>query len=168
MADSAILPALTGLLGVGLGVGLTQLRWARDRADAHRAPYDEKRREAYDGLWRIVEEAHIAARTESTESSASEVELMAKVNAFAMVNGAYVDDVDRQLAQDYINGVFAFLRDLKAADRPEYRDLIPSTATYPPDFGPDVSRLAEAARRNETMRLQLRLRVRSVMGDDER
>jgi hypothetical protein len=163
VADSVIIPAVTGLLGVGVGAGLTQLRWARDRADARRAPYGAKRRDAYDGLWRIVEQAHAAART---ESSISKMELLASVNTFAMVNGAYLDDADRHLAHSYIEGVLAFLDELKDADRPEYRDLIPSTAAYPPDFGPRLSRLAEAARQNETMRLELRGRVQRVMGND--
>ncbi len=132
--------------------------------DAQRGPYEEKRRDAYDGLWRVIEQAHVFARSEGPKSASAERRFTADVNAFAMVNGVYIDDADRQLAHEYITGVLQFLANLEAADRPEYREMAMSTASYPSDFGPAVQQLAQESQRIEELRVELRSRVRTVLG----
>lgn len=82
-----------------------------------------------------------------------------------MVNGVYIDDADRQLAHEYITGVLRFLANLEAADRPEYREMVTSTASgFPSDFGPAVKELAQESQRIEELRVELRSRVRTVLG----
>jgi hypothetical protein len=166
MGDSALLPAITGLAGAVIGAGLAQFRWVRDRADVRRGPYEEKRREAYDGLWRVVQQAHVAARLDAPQSPATERKLLAEVNTFAMVNGAYLDSEDRRLASEYIAGVLTLLDQLEKADRPEYRDMRLSTAAFPPDFGPNLQELSVAAADAERLRAKLRDKVRNVMSID--
>jgi hypothetical protein len=158
-----VIPAITGLAGAAAGVALAHFRWARDRATAREAPYEERRRDAYDGLWRVVETAHGVARTAPPKSAAAERDLLAEVNSFAMVNGVYIDAVDRQLAHEYISEILRFLANLEAADRPKYREMMASTAAFPRDFGPTVRALAEEGNRVEGLRLELRSRVQAVI-----
>jgi hypothetical protein len=90
---------------------------------------------------------------------------MADINAFAMVNGVYVDDDDRRLAHEYITGVLRFLADFERADRPEYHDMTMSSVMFPDDFGPNLQHLSESAKGNELLRSELRRRIRRVMGE---
>lgn len=165
MSASVFVPALAGLAGIGLGAALAQFRWSRDRSDARRAPYDEKRREAYDGLWRVVEQAHVAARLEGAQSAAREWQLLADVNSFSMLNGVYVDDADRQLAFQYIRATLSLLAEIEKAERPEYREMVANTSAFPTSFGPTMKQLAALAEHNEELRISLRDRVKQVMGD---
>jgi hypothetical protein len=110
---SAVIPALIGLLGtlLVLGIGI------RQRQKEH--PYSEEKRQAYKGLWEKLKEVEMERR--SMEPTLEKYANAARsTNEFILKNQLYLDDEDYQLANDYMR-LLAQMRELIDS----YSDKIP-------------------------------------------
>lgn len=160
----AIAGPVLGLSGTLLGIWYGHRRWHTEREDEHGDFYRKRQREAYAGLWEVVQEAHLSMRT-SLDGLDSDVfsAFLTNVNAFGWRQGVYIEDSDRELAQEYLFLVYEFLRLVASNDAG--RRWIMSTAPRLPGEIPETLRamkLAEAAA--EGVREKLANRIRAVLG----
>jgi hypothetical protein len=163
--SSAWLAASTALLGTGLGLIVGELRARRDNEREEATFYRDRRREAYEQLWRITEQAHVTARIEARVRPEEQIELLGTANSFAMLNAVYIDAADRQLAHNYLQSVLTFLSLLaETAEGRRYRGISLSTTQFPEDFGPTVQHLSEALKLSRQLGSELRSRVRTALG----
>lgn len=98
-----VLGPVLGLLGVGLGVWIGHRQWERDFAKKNAESFESHLRDAYFGLWDVVEDAHLkmgSALDELTPEVFSG--FLADVNNFMIRHGLYIQRDDRLLVLEYL------------------------------------------------------------------
>src|ERR1044071_4279154 len=153
---------LIGLFGVGLGIWFGQKRW-RQEAKGHDAEfYQAKRREAYVGLWEVVQAAHLRMRQSLRSGLGSSVSVfLTDVNAFGWKNGIYIEDEDQKLALEYLFIIYEFLRLVVQHDG--MREWVASTAPLPRHVPSTVETMKLAEDEANSIRDELVRRIKTVL-----
>jgi len=152
-----------GLLGVCLGIWYGQRRWRGDREAHHSDYYQTKRKEAYVGLWEVVQDAHLSMRESLTRTFSEDfAPFLTNVNAFVWKHGIYISDKDRDLAQEYLYTVYEFLR--LVVNNEAAKHWIISSISFPEDTPSTLSSMKIAEDKANAVRDQLTGRIRTVIG----
>ncbi len=131
---------------------------ASDRAKS----YQDKRQEAYEGLWEVVQTAHLRMRQSLTEGfSAGISAFLVDVTSFGWKNGIYIDDADQALAQEYLFMVYEFLR--LVVQHEVAKDWVATTASLPRDVPRTLRAMQVAQDKADELHAQLAGRVRAVL-----
>lgn len=166
----AALGPVLGLLGIVLGVWIGHRQWQRDFAKKNAESFESHLREAYFGLWDVVEDAHLKMRA-ALDGLTPEVfsGFLADVNNFMIKHGLYIQRDDRLLVLEYLFWTNEYLRIL--AQSPRGRALIEISLAAAdwdgPDnreFGTQMGVLSEVQERAQALRNRLRDRIREVVG----
>ena len=92
--------------------------------------YQDKRQKAYEGLWKVVQTAHLRMRQSLNEGfSAGISAFLVDVTSFGWKNGIYIDEADQALAQEYLFMVYEFLR--LVVQHEVAKDWVETTAALP-------------------------------------
>jgi hypothetical protein len=157
-----VLPALLAFLGTIFGLWLGHRRWSSEFQMKKRRAFDARRHEAYDQLWKILENAHIAIRTGRPETSAVQA-LEQEINSFRLRNAILLDASDSELSTRYFNSIVALSKEIAKSGSRKLTKQYQSTGL----FGEaDVAKINDLVKANEdTSRLREELidRIRSVM-----
>jgi hypothetical protein len=124
--------------------------------------YQDKRQEAYEGLWQVVQAAHPRMRRSLNEGfSAGISAFLVDVTSFGWKNGVYIDEADQALAQEYLFMVYEFLR-LVVQDEVA-KDWVEATAALPRELPATLRALQMAQDQADELHTQLAGRVRAVL-----
>ncbi len=163
----AVLAPVLGLTGTALGLWLGERRWKRDSQRKEAEGFQVNLRQAYFGLWDIVEDAHLKMRA-ALEGLTAEVfsGFLADVNNFMIKHGLYITRDDRILVLEYLFWTNEYLRVL--AQSPRGRALVEMSMAYTTredgGLGMQVQVLEELQDRAQELRNLLRSRIREVVG----
>ena len=131
---------------------------ASDRAKS----YKDKRQEAYEGLWEVVQTAHLRMRQSLTEGFSDGISaFLVDVTSFGWKNGIYIDDEDQALAQEYLFMVYEFLR--LVVQHEVAKDWVATTASLPRDVPRTLRAMQVAQDKADELHAQLAGRVRAVL-----
>jgi len=131
---------------------------ASDRAKS----YQDKRQEAYEGLWEVVQTAHLRMRQSLTEGFSDGISaFLVDVTSFGWKNGIYIDEADQALAQEYLFMVYEFLR-LVVQDEVA-KDWVATTANLPRRVPRTLRAMQVAQDKADELHAQLAGRVRAVL-----
>jgi hypothetical protein len=169
----ALAGPVLGLVGVVIGIWYGQRQWKKDRKEQKTDFFISKRRDAYIGLWELIQNAHIAMRISlkgppSPESILSDLfdKTITEVNSFSLRFGIYIDDQDRALAQEFIELVYRFIAvasEVKIPDR-SIQDVIGKTYYMPEEKRLDYPQVKRAEDAVNAISDQLILKIRGVLG----
>jgi len=124
--------------------------------------YQEKRQEAYEGLWEVVQTAHLRMRQSLTEGFSDGISaFLVDVTSFGWKNGIYIDEADQALAHEYLFMVYEFLR--LVVQHEVVKDWIATTASLPPGVPAALLAMQVAQDRADELHAQLAGRVRAVL-----
>ena len=163
-----IVGPVLGLSGVVLGIWYGQRHWRRERDDRHGEFYQTARREAYTGLWEVVQDAHLNMRASLKTGLKGFPVFLTDVNSFIWKHGLYIDDADRELAQEYLYLVYEFLRII--APNEAAKDWAITSVAVITESGPfeqlptKLSAMTIAQNEANHVRDQLAERIRLVLG----
>lgn len=171
----ALAGPVLGLLGVIAGLWYGQRRWRREREDKQRNFYETKRKEAYAGLWEVVQDAHLGMRASLRKSpSLGFPAFLTNVNSFMWKHGVYIESLDRELAQEYLFLVYEFLRLVSQSEGArEWIELSvefpssprgPSDPSYPANMPSTLIAMRLADNEANIVRDRLVERIRLVLG----
>jgi hypothetical protein len=146
--------ALIGLAGTLIVAYIGYRQWRLSREDAKRQDVVKAKRQAYEGLWKLVEKTHVELRTNPHELQHLR-ERIAEVNSYVLENEVYLADGDQELVNRYLEALVEMISwALREAD-PATRILLEKTAEIP--------REATAVLRAFDLRDQLKSRVRKAL-----
>jgi hypothetical protein len=153
---------LLGLLGVVLGIWYGQRHWRRERDERQGDFYRARRQEAYTGLWEVVQDAHLRMRASLTRGLDDFSVFLTDVNSFAWKRGLYVDDIDRELAQEYLFLVYEFLQ--LVAKNEAAKHWVVTSASLPDDTPSTLTAMKVAEDEANVVRDRLAERIRVALG----
>jgi hypothetical protein len=124
--------------------------------------YQDKRREAYEGLWEVVQTAHLRMRRSLTEGFSDGISaFLVEVTSFGWKKGIYIDEADQELAQEYLFMVYEFLR--LVVQHEVAKDWVATTAALPRGVPRTLRAMQVAENKADELRAQLAGRVRAVL-----
>ena len=124
--------------------------------------YQDKRQEAYEGLWQVVQTAHLRMRRSLNEGfSAGISAFLVDVTSFGWKNGIYIDEADQALAQEYLFMVYEFLR--LVVQHEAAKEWVATTAALPRDVPATLRAMQVAQDQADELHAQLAGRVRAVL-----
>jgi hypothetical protein len=154
-------PAL-GFLGVVIGIWYGRKTSREGRHDQRNEFYRTRRKEAYAGLWEVVQDAHLKMRA-SLKADLSELPgFLVDVNSFLWKNGIYIDPADRDLTQEYLFLVYEFLRTVSWNSRAKEWTI--SSIAMPDNLPSTLEIMKVAQEAADDVRDQLIARIRIVLG----
>jgi uncharacterized membrane protein len=103
------LPAVTALGGTVVGLVVGELRARRTDRREDGEFYRDRRRAAYEQLWKITEDVLGTARVRDDLDAAEHLDLTRRVNVFSLQHAVYIDAPDRQRAGECLESVLVFL-----------------------------------------------------------
>lgn len=113
--------------------------------------------------WEVVQDAHLSMRTSLDGLNPDSFSaFLTNVNAFGWRQGVYIQDSDRDLAQEYLFLVYEFLRLVASHDAG--RRWVMTTAQLPPEVPETLRAMKLAEQQAEAVRERLASRVREVLG----
>src|SRR5687768_9071584 len=95
---SIAIPAVLTLLGTAVGLWLGHWRWSSELRMKKRQAFDARRYEAYQDLWKLLEEAHIQLRLREPPTPDDIVRLDSTLNHFRLRNTIFLDSTDAELS----------------------------------------------------------------------
>jgi uncharacterized protein YPO0396 len=98
-----IAPALA-LLGTLLVAALGFYQWKKQSANPNRNANAAARREAYDGLWKRLEEINLELRR-TRDGVPSLTEQLRSINEYFIAHSIYFDDADQTLIDKYVHAL---------------------------------------------------------------
>jgi hypothetical protein len=124
--------------------------------------YQDKRQEAYEGLWEVVQTAHLRMRKSLTDGFSDGISaFLVDVTSFGWKNGIYIDEADQALAQEYLFMVYEFLR--LVVQHEAAKDWIATTASLPRGVPATLRAMQVAQDKADELYAQLVGRVRAVL-----
>jgi hypothetical protein len=124
--------------------------------------YQDKRQKAYEGLWKVVQTAHLRMRQSLNEGfSAGISAFLVDVTSFGWKNGIYIDEADQALAQEYLFMVYEFLR--LVVQHEVAKDWVATTAALPQELPATMRAMQVAQDQADELHAQLAGRVQAVL-----
>jgi hypothetical protein len=157
-----VLPALLAFLGTVFGLWLGHRRWSSEFQMKKRRAFDARRYEAYQELWKLLENAHIAIRTGRPEKSAVHA-LDQEINSFRLRNAIVLDAPDSELSNRYFNSIVALSKAIAESGSRELAERYHSTSKFANAEIANISELVKANEDASRLREELIGRIRTVM-----
>lgn len=148
--------ALTGTLLVAL-LGFYQ--WKKQYSNPNRAANAAGRREAYENLWRKLEEINLDLR-EQRDGNPGLFERLTEINKFFLAHSLYFEDRDQALINDYIAAMHILRENIYTAGSEEAVSAF--RATMNPSFSIVEEEIKEALQRVQELRAKLKKKVQQV------
>jgi hypothetical protein len=124
--------------------------------------YQDKRQESYEGLWEVVQTAHLRMRQSLTEGFSDGISaFLVDVTSFGWKNGIYIDEADQALAQEYLFMVYEFLR--LVVQHEVAKEWVATTASLPPEVPRTLRAMQVAQDKADELHAELAGRVRAVL-----
>jgi len=162
VSATVIMPALLGLAGTLLGLWLGHWRWSSEMRMKKRAAYDARRHDAYLDLWNILENAHVAIRTDQPKPD--EIRALEKqINAFRLRNAIFLDEADSVLSSKYFGSVVKFADTLAASGSRTMAEEFENTGTFSAADMRGFDDLLSASKVVDGLRGELIGRIKAVM-----
>jgi hypothetical protein len=157
-----VLPALLAFFGTIFGLWLGHRRWSSEFQMKKRRAFDARRHEAYDQLWKILENAHIAIRTGRPETSAVQA-LEQEINSFRLRNAIVLEASDSELSNRYFNSIVALSTVIAESGSRKLAKRYRSTGLFGEEEIGNINALVKANEDTSRLREELIGRIRSVM-----
>ena len=140
------IPALSALFGVIVGLALGFYQWRVERREVKISEYLRKRRESYQIFFDKLEDAHLELRSSNIEKEDFML-FVIDVNQHLLKNAVYMDQEDRDLANEYLNNLFdlkeKFMRSNNDRKKQEYRATVVCSPSNPNSLEGKVKSLRE-------------------------
>jgi hypothetical protein len=156
------LPALLALLGTAFGLWLGHWRWSSELRMTRRRAFDARRYAAYQDLWNILEDAHVAIRTGRPEPG-EVYKLVQHINGFRLRNAIYIEPADSTLSNDYFDSIVQLSRALAYSGSGELEQDWGATREFGKSEIQGIEDLVKANEKVGMLRDQLMGRIRAVM-----
>jgi hypothetical protein len=150
--------ALMGTLAVAL---LGSYQWRKQYLNPNRAANAAARREAYEGLWQMLEQINLDLR-EHSESNPNLFKKLREVNAYFISHSLHFDDRDQALINEYITAMSLLREKIYTSDDADVSGAFRATMAEVP-----VSSDAEtmgAAEQEKRLRAKVKSKVQRVAG----
>jgi hypothetical protein len=127
-------PALLTLFGVLAGLVIGYYKWKVERREERSGDYLLKRRESYQIFFDKLETAHLKLRSSNIDQK-DFVLLLIDVNSHLLRNAIYMDQEDRELADEYLNNLFRLKEAIqKENNEKKKEDWASTTIGIPTNF----------------------------------
>ena len=124
-------PAFSALFGVIVGLVIGFYQWRVERREEKSGEYFRKRRECYQTLFDKLEDAHLELRLSDIDAEDFTLFII-DVNSHLLRNAVYMDQEDRELADEYMNNLFHLKEEIQNSDDDERKRNWTSTTISPP------------------------------------
>ncbi len=150
--------ALMGTLVVAL-LGFYQ--WRKQYLNPNRAANAAGRREAYEGLWKMLEQINLDLR-EHNESNPNLFKKLHEVNTYFLSHSLHFDDRDQALINEYITAMSVLREKIYTSGDADVAGAFRSTMAEVP-FAKDAEIMA-AAEEVKRLRAKVKSKVQKVAG----
>lgn len=150
--------ALIGTLAVAL-LGFYQ--WRKQNLNPNRAANAAGRREAYEGLWQMLEKINLELR-EHSESNPNLFKKLREVNTYFISRSLHFDDGDQALINEYITAMGVLREKIYTSDDADVSGAFRSTMAEVP-IAQDAA-ITKAAEDVKRLRAKVKSKVQRVAG----
>lgn len=159
------IPAVIALIGTIITASLAYRQWKRQQQAARSSSFLVDKQTAYKNLWDNIEKVHIKLRTEEVYQSQFNT-LLTDVNAFILSNALYLEEHDRRLVNQYLQGLFRFVEIIRSSGDEEAKEALRTTAIIPRSTIEKVNELKALSEELDLVRNSLIQHCRKEMGGD--
>ena len=155
------LPSLTPwitLIGTLAVASLGFYQWRKQYSNANRAANAAARREAYEGLWKKLEQINLDLRNDTNPSLFRRLH---EVNVYFLSNSLHFEDDDQPLINDYVAALDKLREKIYTAGDSDVVSAFRMTAALPPRRDSEIE---SAAARVEQLRAKIKKKVQRVAG----
>ncbi|MGA9672055.1 MAG: hypothetical protein WBQ94_22780 [Terracidiphilus sp.] len=150
--------ALIGTIAVAL-LGFYQ--WRKQNLNPNRAANAAGRREAYEGLWQMLEQINLDLR-EHSETNPNLFKKLREVNTYFLSHSLHFDDKDQELINEYITAMSVLRERIYTLDDADVAGAFRSTmAAIPVVQDTEIMKAAEEVKR---LRAKVKSKVQRVAG----
>lgn len=154
-----LVPAVLALVGTAITVYFGYRQWKGQQKSTVETPLRASRQQAYEELWQKLEEVHILLRTETVDDESFQ-KLRLAVNSQILKSSLYLDEIDRELANEYIQTVRRYVQLLKDSKEKTVLEIIATTGPIPPATLADGRELVRLQNKFTKLRSELIERFR--------
>jgi hypothetical protein len=154
-----ITPVLA-LLGTLLVAALGFYQWKKQNANPNRGANAAARREAYEGLWKRLEQVNLDLR-KKTEKAPSLSDQLRSINEYFLSHSLYFDDADQEIIDKYVRALHLVRSVIDKSDDPALKEKFHTTGSYDP--GP-LQELVAATEEMEKYRAIIKEKAQKVAG----
>jgi len=120
------------LLGTLLVAALGFYQWKKQNANPNRDANAAARREAYEGLWKRLEEINLELRKTTREEAASLSNQLRSINEYFLSHSLYFDDADQAIIDRYVRALHLVRSLIDKSDDPALKEKYHTTGSYDP------------------------------------
>jgi hypothetical protein len=153
-----IAPALA-LLGTALVAAVGFYQWRKQNANPNRAANAAARRDAYEGLWKRLEEINLELRNKGSHSPLRTHQH--SINEYFIRHSLYFEEPDQVVIEQYIHALHRLRSAVDKAGRADVREHYEDTGAFPMS---DIAPLLTAVEEIERYRNIIKAKVQKVAG----
>lgn len=153
-----------GLIGVIVAAIIGFYQWNRQYANPNRAANAAARREAYEGLWKKLEQINLGLRTRR-DRNPKLFSALREVNTYFIAHSLYFDDKDQNLITDYVIAMGRLRETIFESGDSDVTSAFALTAATPRFFAQDEE-IRLAAENVERLRSRVKKIVQRVAAQE--
>ena len=160
--DHEFIAPLLALFGTAGVATLGFYQWRKQRANPNRDANAAARREAYEGLWKRLEEINLELRRTRDGIPSLSAQLQS-INEYFIAHSLYFDDADQIIIDKYVNALHYVRSVVDKTDDAYVKEQYHMTGSF--DQKPILDLLA-ATKEMETYRAIIKEKARKVAASD--